>query len=81
MRLSLILTILLGQVPSLSAEVSLNFNEYWKEVKESNPTIKEQKAISRSIEKNPSLEIPAPEVSISQTPYFRKVDHFLNFNY
>jgi hypothetical protein len=66
MRLSLILTILLGQVPSLSAEVSLNFNEYWKEVKESNPTIKEQKAISRSIEKNPSLEIPAPEVSISQ---------------
>jgi hypothetical protein len=62
----LFLTILFGLVPPISAEVSLNFNKYWKEVKESNPTIKEQKAIIRSIEKNPSLEIPAPEVSISQ---------------
>lgn len=48
------------------AEPSLNFEELWQEVKVANPSIKEKDAFIKSIEKNPSLEIPAPGVSISQ---------------
>lgn len=56
------------------AESALNFEEFWQQVKASNPSIKEKDALIKSIEKNPSLEIPAPEVSVSQmnenVPFF-----------
>lgn len=48
------------------AEQGLNFEEFWQQVKATNPSIKEKYAVIKSIEKNPALEIPAPEVSVSQ---------------
>jgi cobalt-zinc-cadmium efflux system outer membrane protein len=64
--LTILLTILLGLSTSLKADTVLSFVDYWKEVQESNPTIQEQIAIIKSNERLPSLEIPSPEVSISQ---------------
>ena len=62
----LLLIFLVGLNTSLQAEVSLSFNDYWMQVRESNLTIKDQKSLIKYHEKNPALEIPAPELSISQ---------------
>lgn len=66
MHRSLLLLSFLGIFYSVNSQAGLSFDDYWARVVAQNPTIAQQKAVTRSLEKNPSLEIPAPEISVSE---------------
>lgn len=45
---------------------NLTFEEYWIQVKNNNPLLKESESKIKVIENSPSILIPAPEISVSQ---------------
>jgi outer membrane protein TolC len=51
---------------ALAEPQTLKFEDFWQQVKQAHPALKEKDALSAPISSTPALEIPAPEISISQ---------------